>query len=252
MVPSPLRSSVKPSDFDQRVRWVQRNAAPLRTEDPQSSLSDLEPLKGVVGRAGIVALGEGTHGTREFFRLKHRIVEYLVTRMGFRVFSIEASMPEAYQLNRYVLTGDGDPKALLRGLRFWSWNTQELLDLIEWMRDINRSGRHRIQFTGFDMQNIESAMATVRSFVARADSGELAQLDGTWDQARRASVQTSSFIPASREFPMKAVAGRRIRFGGWIRTEALQDGRAALWWRVTDTTGVVLALDSMEGRGPSG
>lgn len=58
----------------------------------------MQPLKKVVGDARIVALGEATHGSREFFQLKHRMLEFLATLMGFTIFTIEASMPEAYKL----------------------------------------------------------------------------------------------------------------------------------------------------------
>ena len=54
--------------------------------------------------------------------------------MGFTIFSIEANMPEAYAVNNYVLNGVGDPKQLLQGMYFWTWNTQEVLDMILWMR----------------------------------------------------------------------------------------------------------------------
>ena len=55
--------------------------------------------------------------------MKHRLTEFLATEMGFTLFAIEANMPEAYRINEYVLTGEGDPKELLRGLYFWMWDT---------------------------------------------------------------------------------------------------------------------------------
>ena len=58
----------------------------------------------------MIALGESTHGTREFFQMKHRLLEYLVAEHGVTAFVIEAAMPEAFELNRYVLTGEGDPR----------------------------------------------------------------------------------------------------------------------------------------------
>jgi erythromycin esterase len=87
-----------------------------------------------------------------FFRMKHRLFEYLATTQGFTIFSMEANMPEAYALNDYVLNGVGNPRALIKGMYFWTWNTQEVLDMGEWMRQFNQSGRGRVQFTGFDMQ----------------------------------------------------------------------------------------------------
>src|ERR1017187_8012638 len=89
---------------------VRGSAIRLTTPEAGHGFKDMEPLKKVVGNARIVSLGEATHGTREFFQLKHRMLEFLATEMGFTIFSIEANMPEAYKLNDYVLNGKGDPK----------------------------------------------------------------------------------------------------------------------------------------------
>lgn len=53
----------------------------------------MQPLKQAVDDARNVALGEATHGSREFFQLKHRMLEFLATQMGFTIFAIEANMP---------------------------------------------------------------------------------------------------------------------------------------------------------------
>jgi erythromycin esterase len=116
-----------------------------------------------------VALGEGTHGTSEFFRMKHRLVEFLASEMDFTVFAIEANMPECEVLNRYVLNGEGDPGEGLDGIYFWTWNTREVLAMIEWMREYNASGSGRIEFRGFDMQTPSVAMMEVIAFLAKAD-----------------------------------------------------------------------------------
>ena len=131
---------------------MRQNAIPLETVEAGHGFADLQPLGQIVGNARIVELGEATHGTREFFQLKHRIIEYLAAQKGFTIFSIEANMPEAYRLNDYVLHGVGDPRQLLGGMYFWTWNTQEVLDMILWMREFNQSGKGHIEFTGFDMQ----------------------------------------------------------------------------------------------------
>src|SRR6476620_4385532 len=134
------------------VAWIRTHATPLTTVEAGHGFVDMQPLKQAVGDARIVALGEATHGTREFFQLKHRMIEFLASQKGFTIFSIEANMPEAYRLNDFVLTGKGDPRELLKGMYFWTWNTQEVLELILWMREFNKSGKGPIEFTGFDMQ----------------------------------------------------------------------------------------------------
>src|SRR5688500_3327506 len=141
-----------------QLGWLRQNAIEIKTVQPGTGFADLARLRAAIGNARIVSLGEATHGSREIFQMKHRLVEFLATELGFTIFSIEANMPEAYRLNDYVLGGKGDPKALLKGMYFWTWNTEEVLAMIEWMRQFNASGKGRIQFTGFDMQTATVAI----------------------------------------------------------------------------------------------
>jgi erythromycin esterase len=153
----------------EELEWLIKYAVPFETADAGRGFADLEPVKAMVGDAHIVALGEATHGTAEFFKMKHRLTEFLASTMGFTVFAIEANMPEAFRLNDFVLRGEGDPKELLKGMYFWTWNTQEVLDMILWMRAFNMSGKGRIEFLGFDMQEPRVAADNVRTLVAHAD-----------------------------------------------------------------------------------
>lgn len=148
---------------DAAAEWLRANAIPFETTEPGSGFEDLMPLKEIIGDARIVALGEATHGTHEFFQMKHRLVEFLVEEMGFNLFAIEANWPEANLVNDYVHTGEGDPAALLAGLGFWTWNTQEVLDMIRWMCAHNQDpgDAPEISFVGFDMQNPDMAMDNV-------------------------------------------------------------------------------------------
>jgi erythromycin esterase len=81
----------------------------------------------LIGDARIVSLGEATHGSREIFQLKHRMIEFLASEMGFTIFAIEANMPEAYRVNDYVLNGTGDQQ-LLRGMLLDGWDTESAHD----------------------------------------------------------------------------------------------------------------------------
>ncbi|HEY4593920.1 MAG TPA: erythromycin esterase family protein, partial [Thermoanaerobaculia bacterium] len=135
------------------VDWIRGQAIPLLTPHAGHGFADLAPLRNVVGGVRVVALGEATHGTREFFQVKHRLLEYLVSELGFSVFAIEASWPESEAVDEYVRTGQGDPAKALAGLYIWPWNTEEVLDLVRWMRQWNAVPGHRqIRFYGFDIQ----------------------------------------------------------------------------------------------------
>src|SRR5215510_1964905 len=86
----------------QQIEWLRKNAVVLKTAEAGNGFSDLQPLKQLIGDARIVALGEPTHGSHEVFQMKHRLLEFLVERLGFSIFSIEANMPEAEAFDAYV------------------------------------------------------------------------------------------------------------------------------------------------------
>jgi erythromycin esterase len=64
------------------IHWIRASAIPIATVEAGNGFSDLEPLRRVIGDARIVSLGEATHGTREFFQLKHRLLEFCVSVLG--------------------------------------------------------------------------------------------------------------------------------------------------------------------------
>jgi erythromycin esterase len=113
-------------------------------------------------------LGEASHGTAEFFRMKHRLFRDLVERHGVTVFAFEANLPEAREMERYVTTGAGDPGDALHSLRFWTWQTDEVLALARWMRAYNAApGKHPVlHFAGFDAQFPGAAVDEVERFAA--------------------------------------------------------------------------------------
>lgn len=151
------------------VDWIAAHAIPLASAEAGHGFDDMAPLARLIGKARVVALGEATHGTREFFQLKHRMLEYLVAKQGFTVFAIEANQPECRAINDYVLHGTGDATAALDGVYFWTWNTEEVLAMIEWMRAWNADPKHphKVQFLGFDMQTATVAHASVAAYLAK-------------------------------------------------------------------------------------
>ena len=236
------------------VAWVHLHAIPLKTVEAGNGFADLEPLDNVIGDARIVALGEATHGTREFFQLKHRMIEYLATRKGFTIFSIEANMPEAYRLNKFVLSGEGDPKQLLKGMYFWTWNTEEVLDMILWMRDFNKSGKGRIEFTGFDMQTPTVPIETVRDFLLARDAAYYhGTVESLYKQAADVDQQSSQqrFAVATARLPGSLVDGKHVTIAGYVRSEDIADGYAGLWMNAGGPKGT-LAFKNLEDKNIAG
>ena len=123
-----------------------------------STTSDLS--RTTIGDARIVGLGESTHGTREIFQMKHRLFEFLVGgKWASPSSASRPSYPDCIAINDYVLRGEGDPVVALNGQGFWTWDTEEVLGLIKWMRAYNEDPSHeaKLFFYGYDMQNFTPA-----------------------------------------------------------------------------------------------
>ncbi len=151
--------------------WMKEAALPLSSVEVGHGFDDLAPLKPVLANTQVVGLGESTHGTREFFQLKHRMFEFLVSELGFTVFALEANFTEATAIDRYVLTGEGDPARALAGLYFWTWDTEEILALIHWMRAYNADPAHtrKLRFYGVDMQYSRGPAQALLDSLAQVD-----------------------------------------------------------------------------------
>ncbi|WP_270088020.1 erythromycin esterase family protein [Sphingobacterium sp. SYP-B4668] len=135
---------------------------PLKSFDPMlKDQKDLKILDKLVADAKIVALGEVSHGSSEIFKMKHRLIQYLAEKNNFDIFSMEANMPEAYQLNVEIAHNRTNNLNLLNRLYFWCWNTSEISDMIRWMGHYNKYGR-RLTFSGFDMQYYQGSIRELK------------------------------------------------------------------------------------------
>lgn len=151
------------------IVWLKQNAIPVKTVEAGSGFQDLQPLKRVFKDVRFVALGEETHGTREFFQFKHRMLEFLVREMGFRVFAIEASYSACQNINDYVTGKADDGEKALDSQGFWTWNTEEVRAMMDWMREYNKGvpADRQVKFVGFDIQINDTGKARLLEYLKR-------------------------------------------------------------------------------------
>src|SRR6516164_7457185 len=85
--------------------------------------AQLEPLLARIGDARIVLLGEASHGTSEFYRMRERISRELITKRGFRFVVIEGDWPDAARVDHYVRHLEYPPSEWTAFARFpvWMW-----------------------------------------------------------------------------------------------------------------------------------
>ncbi|OKH94448.1 erythromycin esterase family protein [Streptomyces uncialis] len=144
------------------IEWIGQHAHRLTTLDSRAPLTDLLPVADSVRDAQVVAVGAATRGAHELSALSHRLVRLLVEELGFRSLALEGDDASRLGLDEYIRTGTGDPRVMLSEARSF-WQTEEILDVIHWMRSFNR--RHPddpVRFAG----------------TARSPQGQAAPLDG--------------------------------------------------------------------------
>ena len=119
---------------------------------PDASFASLDSL---FNQAQIIGLGEATHGTKEFFELKHRLIRYLVENFQVQAlgFEFDFRFLSSLKIERFVTEGKGNLNDLFTNL-YWTHRNEEVWNLINWMRNYNFGKREKdkVHFLGIDSQ----------------------------------------------------------------------------------------------------
>ena len=134
---------------------------------------DLVPLLERVGDARLVLLGEATHGTSEFYRMRERISRELIVKKGFRFIAIEGDWPDAARVDHYVRHLEYPPSEWTAFARFptWMWRNNEVRDFVNWLREHNAATKHeaRVAFHGLDLYSLYVSIRSVLNYLDQVD-----------------------------------------------------------------------------------
>jgi protein-L-isoaspartate(D-aspartate) O-methyltransferase len=135
--------------------------------------AELEPLIRRIGDARIVLLGEATHGTSEFYRMRERISRELIERKGFSFIAIEGDWPDAARIDHYVRHAEYPPSEWTAFARFpvWMWRNQEVRDFVDWLRthNANVEAGKRVAFHGLDLYSLYNSIRSVLNYLDDID-----------------------------------------------------------------------------------
>lgn len=188
--------------------WLKQNSIHIKYIEAGHDFSDLQPLKKILQDVQVVGLGEATHGTQEFFKMKHRLMEFLVTQMGFTAFALESSYSDCQPINDYILTGKGDLAGVLTGQGYTAWDTEEFSAMLDWMRTYNQKvpEEKKVKFYGIDVLccnavGRENVLAYLKKYAPEkvADTDSLFQIlaaeDEKWPARLDLRVLQPAFMP---------------------------------------------------------
>jgi len=183
----PSSFTTRSSDSRHAIQVIQRRARPLH-----GGPDDFDALLARIGNARIVMIGEASHGTHEFYRVRSEITKQLIATGKFGAVAVEADWPDAYRVNAFVQgisAADHDATEALDGFRRfpqWMWRNADVLDFIGWLRQHNdamAATSRRVGFHGLDLYSLHASMAAVVEYLHTVDP----------DAAQRARARYSCF-----------------------------------------------------------
>ncbi|MET8028583.1 erythromycin esterase family protein [Streptomyces avermitilis] len=150
--------------------WLRERAVPLTHLDPQAPLDDLEPLRGIIGDARVVAIGEHSHFIEEFALLRRRLLRFLVERCGFTVLAFEYGFSEGFPLDAWA-RGEGTDEDL--AVHLATAVPVGLTEPLQWVRRHNRTTSPSVRFAGIDIPaaggSLLPSLAPVADYLRRID-----------------------------------------------------------------------------------
>lgn len=130
----------------------------------------------------VIGLGEATHGNAEFQQLKLEVLKVLVNKYNVDCFAMEMDYGEGVIINDYI-NGHSEMSIdeVMSRITFTIYKTEDIRDLIEWMKDYNRSHDDKLSFYGFDLQNPDVDLKLIVDFAADNSIAEGAELADIFD-----------------------------------------------------------------------
>jgi len=144
---------------------------------PLHSKADLQPLFDRIGDAGIVMLGEASHGTHEYYTWRTHITKRLIEEKGFNFIAVEGDWPDCYRVNRFVKGYDGADQTAFKVLHAfdrwptWMWANWEIVALADWLQQHNTGlpAGKKAGFYGLDVYSLRESMQNIMTYLEKTD-----------------------------------------------------------------------------------
>jgi erythromycin esterase-like protein len=166
-------------------------ARPISPTPATGPGADHDALLDLSGERRVVLLGEGSHGTHEFYAARAAITRRLVEERGFDAVAIEGDWPDSDRVNRWIrgVGHDWTARDALDGFRRfpqWMWRNADVVALVDALRARARQVGADGQapgFYGLDLYSLHASIDEVLRYLDATDP----------DAARRARERYACF-----------------------------------------------------------
>jgi len=154
------------------VQMLNEHIEPLKSNDEK-----YKSLLEKIADSRFVVIGEGSHGTKEFYQTRIEITRELIQKKGFMAVVIEADWPDAYGIHRYI-KGKGQETNAYDSLKeisrfpLWMWRNKSIFPFIDWLKEFNASISNpdkQIGFYGMDLYSLNASISAVIDYLKVVD-----------------------------------------------------------------------------------
>jgi erythromycin esterase-like protein len=226
---------------------------------PLGDTGDFDPLLQRVGGAKVVMLGEATHGTYDYYRLRELLTRRLIAECGFSFVAVEGDWPDCDRVHRSVIDApgaDGDPQgALQRFERWptWMWANAEVARFCRWLKECNRERPQaaRVGFHGLDVYSLWESMQAIFDYVGEEDPAGLKAAEDAYRCFEPYQNRIEEYGLASR-FVSARCEEEVVHLLARLRERAVSDGADsfAAWQNAEVVAGAERYYRAMVAGGP--
>lgn len=179
-----------------------------------------DDLLETISQSKVVMLGESSHGTQEFYKLRRDISVRLIQEYGFNFIAVEGDWPECQKIDDYFTRADKEnPTDILNKFQrwpTWMWANEEIARLMDSLKE------RRVNFYGLDVYSLFDSIDYVIAFAEKVDP-QLAEM---------VRSQYACFSPFDRD--EKAYAKYIMKFPEGCRKEVITSLRSVLRLRLDE------------------
>lgn len=140
------RLTLKDFSSEELISALSKSSVPMDLSNQETQMRSLDGLIHKIGDKRIVAIGESTHGTSEFYQLREMITKRLIKEKGFNLVVLESPYDAIEILN---LGLESESLDSLMGKHLFSiYQTEEMKSFLKWYKE-NRSN-YNMEFKGSD------------------------------------------------------------------------------------------------------
>ncbi|TRO78796.1 erythromycin esterase family protein [Desulfuromonas acetexigens] len=155
------------------VAHLRERALPLATE------ADLDPLLARAHGARLILLGDGSHGSYDFYRVRAHISQRLIAEQDIAFIAVEGDWASTAEVDRYVRHLPGAAASAAEALRAfnrwpdWVWKNSEFERLVEWLHRFNgeRPPERRVALYGMDLLGFPDSLQKLIDHPATTEAG---------------------------------------------------------------------------------